>query len=185
MPARKRRPKIHAMRSVREQPPQSHPAVVREARGATDTNTHGCRVFDRVVCAVDRSPRSLEAVRQACVLGEGVGQIEFVGIVETVADDYSAYRPSGVSSEATHSWAGRGWLLETYTLPATRQATGRRAPVQDLPLATHAHNGESPAATAGAAEPTGLESKLVRMPPRSFSQPSRRTPDPANAGGQR
>jgi nucleotide-binding universal stress UspA family protein len=64
-------------------------------------------VFDRVVCALDASPLWLEAVRQACLLGSGVGQIELVGVIQTVADEYSAYGAPAVVSEGEHSLARR------------------------------------------------------------------------------
>ena len=67
----------------------------------------GCRVFARVVCAVDRSALSLEAVRQACRLSFEGGQIELVGVIETVADEYSPYGAPAVVPEAAHSLAGR------------------------------------------------------------------------------
>ena len=74
----------------------------------------GCRVFARVVCAVDRSAQSLEAVRQACRLSYETGHIELVGIVETLADEYSAYGAPSAVPEAAHSLAGR--LAEAQTL---------------------------------------------------------------------
>ena len=37
-------------------------------------------VFDHIVCAVDGSEGSLEAVRQANVLGDGLGSIDLVGV---------------------------------------------------------------------------------------------------------
>ncbi|HEV8103553.1 MAG TPA: uroporphyrinogen decarboxylase family protein [Gaiellaceae bacterium] len=64
-------------------------------------------MFDRVVCALDASPLWLEAVRQACLLGSGVGQIELVGVIQTVADEYSAYGAPAVVSEGEHSLARR------------------------------------------------------------------------------
>jgi nucleotide-binding universal stress UspA family protein len=63
-------------------------------------------VFDRIVCAVDASPLSLEAVRQARVLGAGVGQIELVGVIETLADHYSAYGAAAAVTENEH-WLAR------------------------------------------------------------------------------
>ena len=66
-----------------------------------------CRVFARVVCAVDRSALSLEAVRQACRLSFEAGQIELVGVVETVADEYSPYGAPAAVPEVAHSLAAR------------------------------------------------------------------------------
>jgi nucleotide-binding universal stress UspA family protein len=64
-------------------------------------------VFDRIVCAVDGSRVELEAVRQVCVLGSPAGQIELAGVVETVADQYSAYGTPDAVSKAEHGLAQR------------------------------------------------------------------------------
>jgi nucleotide-binding universal stress UspA family protein len=73
-----------------------------------------CQVFTRVVCAVDRSGLSLDAVRQACLLSPETAQIELVRIIETVDDAYSAYGAPADVSETTHSLAVR--LAEAQTL---------------------------------------------------------------------
>jgi nucleotide-binding universal stress UspA family protein len=77
-------------------------------------NPADCQVFTRVVCAVDRSGLSLDAVRQACLLSPETAQIELVRIIETVDDAYSAYGAPADVSETTHSLAAR--LTEAQTL---------------------------------------------------------------------
>jgi nucleotide-binding universal stress UspA family protein len=81
--------------------------VRNEEEMTTVTDSVARRVFTRVVCAVDRSDLSLEAVRQVCRLTPEGGQIELVGVVETLGDEYSAYGAPAEVSEATHSLAGR------------------------------------------------------------------------------
>jgi nucleotide-binding universal stress UspA family protein len=57
---------------------------------ATSMTTR-CSVFDRIVCAVDGSLSSLEAVRQARILLSGLGRIELVGVFEPPAVGYSPF----------------------------------------------------------------------------------------------
>jgi nucleotide-binding universal stress UspA family protein len=54
-------------------------------------------VFDRILCPVDGSPASLEAVRQAAVLGASV---DLVGFVEVADEDYSSYGVAQTVSKA-------------------------------------------------------------------------------------
>jgi nucleotide-binding universal stress UspA family protein len=74
---------------------------------STVTDSVARRLFTRVVCSVDRSDLSLEAVRQVCLLTPEGGQIELVGVIETLGDDYSAYGAPAEVSEAAHSLAAR------------------------------------------------------------------------------
>jgi nucleotide-binding universal stress UspA family protein len=87
----------------------------------TVTDPVGCRVFNRVVCAVDRSAESLEAVRQACRLSLETGKIELVGIVETLGDEYSAYGAPAEVPEAAHSLAGRLALAQALCARGTTE----------------------------------------------------------------
>ena len=73
----------------------------------TATDSVVRRVSTRVVCAVDRSDLSLEAVRQVCRLTPEGGQIELVGVIETLGDEYSAYGAPAEVSDAAHSLARR------------------------------------------------------------------------------
>jgi nucleotide-binding universal stress UspA family protein len=78
------------------------------------SNPVDSRVFTRIVCAVDRSEYSLEAVRQASLLTPAPGHIELVGVVETLGDAYSPYGGAAAVSEAAHSMAAR--LAEAHAL---------------------------------------------------------------------
>lgn len=71
------------------------------------TSPTRCRVFDRIVCGIDTSPLSLEAVRQACVLTSMRGEIELVAVAQTLADEYSIYGPPAGTSEREHALAQR------------------------------------------------------------------------------
>jgi nucleotide-binding universal stress UspA family protein len=72
----------------------------------TGIQSIACGVFTRVVCAVERSDLSFEAVRQASLLTPEGGQIELVGIIETRGEEYSAYGAPADVSEVAHSLAG-------------------------------------------------------------------------------
>jgi nucleotide-binding universal stress UspA family protein len=71
------------------------------------TSPTRCRVFDRIVCGIDTSPLSREAVRQACVLTSMRGEIELVAVAQTLADEYSIYGPPAGTSEREHALAQR------------------------------------------------------------------------------
>lgn len=64
-----------------------------------------CGVFDRIVCAVDGSPASLEAARQAGVLRSGLGTIEVVGVFQPTAVGYSIYGGTAIVSNPEHALA--------------------------------------------------------------------------------
>jgi nucleotide-binding universal stress UspA family protein len=73
---------------------------------STVTRTR-CSVFDRIVCAVDSSAASLDALRQAGALRSGLGTIDLVGFVELPAVGYSIYGAPELVSDAERSLAAR------------------------------------------------------------------------------
>ena len=72
----------------------------------TVTNTR-VSVFDRIVCAFDGSPASLEAAAQAEALRNGLGTIELIGVFRLPATGYSAYGAPLIVAEAQQEFGNR------------------------------------------------------------------------------
>ena len=66
-----------------------------------------CTTFDRIVCAVDGSPPSLEAARQARILRSELGELELDAVFEPPAVAYSPYGSLLIVSEAEKSAAAQ------------------------------------------------------------------------------
>src|SRR6476660_6033935 len=64
---------------------------LREETTMNTSPTVGSSTFDRIVCAVDGSASSLEAVRQARVLRSELGTIELVSVFQPPVVEYSPY----------------------------------------------------------------------------------------------
>jgi nucleotide-binding universal stress UspA family protein len=66
-----------------------------------------CTVFDRIVCAVDGSQSSLDAVRQARVLRSEPGELELDAVFEPRIVGYSPYGSPLIISEAQKAAAAK------------------------------------------------------------------------------
>ena len=64
-------------------------------------------IFDRIVCAFDGSPGSLEAALQADVLRNGLGTIELIGVFHAPSTVYSAYGAPLIVSDAQREFEDR------------------------------------------------------------------------------
>jgi nucleotide-binding universal stress UspA family protein len=73
---------------------------------STVSNTR-VSIFDRIVCAFDGSPGSLDAAVQAEALRHGLGAIELVGVVEVSAVVYPSYGAPLIVADAQRAFADR------------------------------------------------------------------------------